>query len=91
MRLILELCAERRLAAIVNIHDVALAQMFLPRIVGLRAGEVVYDGPAAGLTPEVLTRIYGEEDWSKTSASESEEEEPALPASAPRLTIAVAP
>ena len=69
MRLITELCAERRLAAIVNIHDVALAQMFLPRIVGLRAGEIVYDGPASGLTPEVLTLIYGEEDWSKTSAA----------------------
>ncbi|MCL4766982.1 MAG: phosphonate ABC transporter ATP-binding protein [Hyphomicrobiaceae bacterium] len=68
MRLITELCAERRLAAIVNIHDVALAQMFLPRIVGLRAGEIVYDGPASGLTPEVLTLIYGEEDWSKSSA-----------------------
>lgn len=73
MRLITELCAERRLAAIVNIHDVALAQMFLPRIVGLRAGEIVYDGPANGLTPEVLTRIYGEEDWSKTSAVAGED------------------
>ncbi len=73
MRLITELCAERRLAAIVNIHDVALAQMFLPRIVGLRAGEIVYDGPANGLTPEVLTRIYGEEDWSKTSAAAGED------------------
>ncbi|WP_322517821.1 phosphonate ABC transporter ATP-binding protein [Rhodopseudomonas palustris] len=67
MRLITELCAERGLAAIVNIHDVALAQLFLPRIVGLRAGEVVYDGPASGLTPDVLTSIYGEEDWSKTT------------------------
>lgn len=77
MRLITELCAERRLAAIVNIHDVALAQMFLPRIVGLRAGEIVYDGPASGLTPEVLTRIYGEEDWSKTSAAAGEDAEEA--------------
>jgi phosphonate transport system ATP-binding protein len=33
MRLIGEICAERNLAAVVNIHDVALAQMFLPRIV----------------------------------------------------------
>jgi phosphonate transport system ATP-binding protein len=74
MRLILELCAERGLAAIVNIHDVALAQMFLPRIIGLRAGEVVYDGPASGLDATVLTRIYGEEDWTKTSAAEAEEE-----------------
>jgi phosphonate transport system ATP-binding protein len=68
MRLITEICREQQLAAIVNIHDVALAQMFLPRIVGLRAGEVVYDGPGNAMTPEVLTRIYGEEDWTKTSA-----------------------
>lgn len=78
MRLILELCAERKLAAIVNIHDVALAQMFLPRIVGLRAGEIVYDGPASGLNAEVLTRIYGEEDWTKTSQSETDELDEAL-------------
>jgi phosphonate transport system ATP-binding protein len=64
MRLILELCQERGLAAIVNIHDVVLATEFLPRIVGLRAGRVVYDGPAADLNHEVLTRIYGDEDWS---------------------------
>ncbi len=63
MRLICELCEERQLAAIINIHDVALAQMFVGRIVGLRLGSVVYDGPPDGLTPEVLTEIYGEEDW----------------------------
>jgi len=66
MRLIKELCAERGLAAIINIHDVMLAQMFAERIVGLRQGEIVYDGPPAGLTAETLTRIYGEEDWSAT-------------------------
>jgi phosphonate transport system ATP-binding protein len=66
MRLICELCAERQLATIINIHDVALAQMFVQRIVGLRLGEVVYDGPPDGLTAEVLTQIYGEEDWTAT-------------------------
>jgi phosphonate transport system ATP-binding protein len=35
MRLICELCAERGLPAVINIHDVALAQMFVERIVGL--------------------------------------------------------
>jgi phosphonate transport system ATP-binding protein len=63
MRLILELCQERGLAAIVNIHDVVLATEFLPRIVGLRAGSVVFDGPAAQVDHDVLTRIYGDEDW----------------------------
>ncbi|MCW5753046.1 MAG: phosphonate ABC transporter ATP-binding protein, partial [Alphaproteobacteria bacterium] len=75
MRLIVELCEERGLAAIINIHDVALAQQFARRIVGLRMGEVVYDGPPADLTAEVLTTIYGEEDWSRTIRREDEEEE----------------
>jgi phosphonate transport system ATP-binding protein len=43
-----------------------LAQMFAERIVGLQLGEIVYDGPPTGLTSEVLTQIYGEEDWSAT-------------------------
>ena len=75
MRLIKELCAERGLAAIINIHDVMLAQMFAERIVGLRLGEIVYDGPPAGLTAETLTRIYGEEDWSATIRKADEDEE----------------
>jgi phosphonate transport system ATP-binding protein len=72
MRLICELCEERELAAIINIHDVMLAQMFAQRIVGLRLGEVVYDGPADGLTSEILTEIYGEEDWSATIKKEAD-------------------
>jgi phosphonate transport system ATP-binding protein len=69
MRLIQELCTERGLTAIINIHDVFLAQMFSQRIVGLELGTVVYDGEPDGLSPEVLTRIYGEEDWSATIGS----------------------
>jgi phosphonate transport system ATP-binding protein len=74
MRLICELCTERNLSAIINIHDVLLAQMFAERIVGLRLGEVVYDGAPDKLTPEVLTEIYGEEDWTETIRPVDEEE-----------------
>jgi phosphonate transport system ATP-binding protein len=74
MRLIRELCAERHLSAIINIHDVLLAQMFAERIVGLRLGEIVYDGAPDKLTPEVLTEIYGEEDWTQTIRAVDEEE-----------------
>jgi phosphonate transport system ATP-binding protein len=76
MRLIVELCAERGLAAIINIHDVALAQAFAARIVGLRQGSIVYDGPPDGLTPAVLTEIYGEEDWHATMRATEDEAEP---------------
>ena len=74
MRLICELCEERKLSAIINIHDVLLAQMFAQRIVGLQLGEIVYDGPPGGLTPDVLTQIYGEEDWESTIEAVEEED-----------------
>jgi len=75
MRLIVELCKERDLAAIINIHDVALAQMFVERVIGLELGAVVFDGAADELTPAVLTRIYGEEDWEATIEKVEDEDE----------------
>ncbi len=75
MRLIKELCEERRLSAIINIHDVQLAQLFAERIVGLRVGEIVYDGAPDAVTAEVLTSIYGEEDWSATIRKVDEDAE----------------
>ncbi|TSA11951.1 MAG: phosphonate ABC transporter ATP-binding protein [Betaproteobacteria bacterium] len=74
MRLIRALAEEGATPALVNIHDVALAQGFADRIIGLKAGKVAFDGPVAELTPAVLTDIYGAEDWSQTIRRESEEE-----------------
>jgi len=60
-----------------------LATEFLPRIVGLRAGSVVYDGPAANINKTILTDIYGDEDWTAITQSmqasargEAEDSEP---------------
>ena len=75
MRLICELCAERKLSAIINIHDVALAQMFAERVVGLRFGEIVYDGGPEGLSADVFTEIYGEEDWEATIEKVEDDDE----------------
>ena len=71
MRLLVEMCNERGLPAIINIHDVVLAQQFTDRIIGLKAGEVVFDGTPQQLTESVLTRIYGEEDWTSMRQPES--------------------
>jgi phosphonate transport system ATP-binding protein len=73
MRLIVEICRENGLPAIINIHDVVLAQQFADRIIGLQGGRVVFDGPPAGLTEAVLTRIYGEEDWTAMRQSAAED------------------
>lgn len=64
MRLISEICEEQQLPAIINIHDVQLAKQFVQRIVGLKAGAVVFDGKPIELNDQVLTTIYGAEDWS---------------------------
>jgi phosphonate transport system ATP-binding protein len=66
MRILVELAHERGTPALVNIHDVGLAQSFADRILGLRKGEIIFDGSAQQVTAEVLTEIYGEEDWSTT-------------------------
>jgi len=75
MRLIIELAAERDLGAIINIHDVPLAMLFVKRIIGLREGEIVYDGDPDGLTSERLTEIYGEEDWTATARRKKDADE----------------
>ncbi len=61
MTLITEICSERGLAAIINLHDVPLARRFCPRIIGLLHGEVVFDGPSSALDDTVLRRVYGDE------------------------------
>jgi ABC-type phosphate/phosphonate transport system, ATPase component len=48
--------------------------MFSKRIVGLEQGSIVYDGTPEDLTPEVLTRIYGEENWEATIGKVEDEE-----------------
>ncbi len=70
MRLIQSICRENGLPAIINIHDVPLAQQFVDRIIGLQGGEVVFDGHPDALNEAVLTRIYGDEDWQPTQSED---------------------
>ena len=41
-------------------------------------GEVVYDGPPGNLTADVLTTIYGEEDWEATIDKVDDEDDEEL-------------
>jgi len=75
MRLICEVCRERGLPAIISMHDVPLARMFADRVIGLSAGEIVFDGPPERLDRAVLTEIYGEEDSTQIHT----DEEPGTP------------
>ena len=50
---------EMKITVLINIHHVELALQYATRVVGIRAGEVVYDGPASEVTDEVLATVYG--------------------------------
>ena len=49
---------EMKITVIINIHHVELALQHASRVIGIRAGEIVYDGSAADVTPQVLEQIY---------------------------------
>ena len=49
---------ELNISVLINIHHVDLALKYASRVVGIRAGEIVYDGPTSGVTQEVLDYIY---------------------------------
>ncbi|MFI3236847.1 MAG: phosphonate ABC transporter ATP-binding protein [Lachnospiraceae bacterium] len=50
---------EMEITVIINIHHVDLALEYADRVIGVRAGEIVYDGPSSAVTQEVLDEIYG--------------------------------
>ena len=46
------------ISILINIHHVDLALKYATRVIGIRAGEIVYDGPAKDVTQEVLNLVY---------------------------------
>lgn len=51
--------AEDGVTVVVSLHQVDFAIRYCPRTVALKAGQIVYDGPSAALTPALLRDLYG--------------------------------
>lgn len=49
---------ELNMTIIMNIHHVDLALEYATRIIGIRNGEIVYDGPTSEVTDKILDYIY---------------------------------
>jgi phosphonate transport system ATP-binding protein len=58
MRDLRELGREENLLTLINLHFIDMAQEYADRVIGLRAGELVYDGPAKGMEEADFERIY---------------------------------
>ena len=48
------------ITVIINIHHVELALEYCDRVIGVRSGEIVFDGPASLVDESVLASIYGD-------------------------------
>ena len=46
------------ISILINIHHVDLALKYATRVIGIRNGEIVYDGPTSDVTQEVLNLVY---------------------------------
>ena len=49
---------DMKISVLINIHHVELALQYATRVIGIRAGEIVYDGPADKVDQAVLESIY---------------------------------
>ena len=49
---------DMNISILINIHHVELALEYADRIIGIRAGKIVYDGPSENVTQDVLNTIY---------------------------------
>ena len=52
---------EMNISVLINIHHVDLALKYADRVIGIKAGEIVYDGPSNEVDNEILKQIYGRE------------------------------
>ena len=58
---------EMGISILLNIHHVELALEYADRIIGIRAGRIVYDGPSANVDQTVLDAIYGDDSPAEAS------------------------
>ena len=56
------------ISILLNIHHIELAMEYADRIIGIRSGRIVYDGPAKEVDQTVLDAIYGEESTQEAEA-----------------------
>ncbi len=51
---------EHRLTLVVSQHQLETALEYGTRIIGFRAGRIVFDGPPAAVSPDVVRTVYGD-------------------------------
>lgn len=58
MEILARVNREHGCAVLVSLHQVDIALRYCPRVIAMRDGRIVYDGPAAQLSPTFLNELY---------------------------------
>ena len=61
METLAELNDRDGITVLVSLHQVEAAVQYCRRVVALRHGRIVFDGPNTALTPDILAEVYGPE------------------------------
>jgi phosphonate transport system ATP-binding protein len=77
MDLLQQLNQTHHCTILVSLHQVEYAIRYCARTIALNAGRVVYDGPSAALTPQLLADLYGSsaEEFFKSNSNFSSPEQ----------------
>ncbi|MDO5122317.1 MAG: phosphonate ABC transporter ATP-binding protein, partial [Erysipelotrichaceae bacterium] len=65
---------DMNITILLNIHHVDLALKYATRVIGIRAGQIVYDGPTADVTQDILDQVYN----GKPIPKSTDKEEPVM-------------
>lgn len=60
LHILLKMTKEQRIASLVSIHAMELAQEFATRVIALNDGEIIFNGKPHEISEDLITKVFGE-------------------------------
>ena len=73
LQLLHDICKSDGLTAVISLHQVDFARQFADRIIGLKQGAVVFDGPPQALSERHVKELYEHHQSAQASAASTEQ------------------
>jgi phosphonate transport system ATP-binding protein len=73
LQLLHDICKSDGLTAVISLHQVDFARQFADRIIGLKQGAVVFDGPPQALSERHVKELYQHNTSAEASAASTEQ------------------
>jgi phosphonate transport system ATP-binding protein len=71
LQLLHDICKSDRLTAVISLHQVEFARQFADRIIGLKQGAVVFDGPPQALSERHVQELYQHQTHAEANSAEA--------------------